>query len=369
MNTLAVVIGRFQPVHLFHVQTLIGRARSYDATILLLGSSSKARDEKNPLRWEERRDLILAGVGDEWGEDLDTSFLHFHPIKDYPYSNNRWVFQIQRGVEERLAELERETGEAWEPVLVGVDKDDSTYYLRLFPQWKHDIFRPPASTLKFSATTIRAAMFEDRWTEVGELTGPTVEAWLREWMAGDEGRRIQAEYQAAQHNRLVLAYERDGVLVKAPYPPIFHTTDSVVLWRGHVLLIERRAEPGKGLWALPGGHLQPDEWIRAGAVRERQEESRIRFFHKGARRRLRLHADWCRASHTFDYPGRSLRGRTITEGFLWVIPDEYEVEIMAASDAARAVWFPLYQVLHQMDYELFEDHQSIIAHFALGMMH
>ena len=361
MRRLAVVIGRFQPVHRFHAETLLAHAAAnYDAVLVLLGSSKKARDEKNPLRWGERETLIRMTL------PPDGSPFHFQPIKDYPYCNNRWVFQIQRLVDEQLEELWAPFDEEWEPVLVGVDKDDTSFYLRFFPQWTSDLLIPPPETLECSSTEIRRAMFEGEWGRLESTVAPAVRGWLKDWIGTDEGQRIEEEYRKAQDNRMVLAYEFNGYLRKAPYPPIFHTTDSVVLWRGHVLLIQRRAAPGKGLWALPGGHLDAKEWIRVGAVRERQEESRIRFFHKSERRRLQLHADWCKARHTFDHPGRSLRGRTITEGFLWVIPDEYEVEIEAGDDAARAQWFPLYEALHVMDYDLFEDHQAIIHHFAMG---
>ncbi len=41
----------------------------------------------------------------------------------------------------------------------------------------------------------------------------------------------------------------------APYPPTFVTTDAVVVHSGHLPLACLRAEPGKGLWALPGGFM------------------------------------------------------------------------------------------------------------------
>jgi bifunctional NMN adenylyltransferase/nudix hydrolase len=368
MRQLAVVIGRFQPVHRFHVETLLNRAVQYDSGLVLLGSSLKTRDEKNPLRWELRRDLILSACGEIWGKTVsDLASLAFAPIKDYPYSNNRWVFQVQKTVDEHLARLRALSGEDWEPVLVGVDKDDTTFYLKFFPQWKNDVFAPAVESANVSATDIRKAMFEGNWSSVSRILPPTVQSQLVKWLASAEGRRISQEYAAAQKSSLVLAYrDASGNLAEAPFAPTFHTTDNVVMWRGHVLLIRRRAHPGKGLWALPGGFLEKKEWIKDGAVRELTEETHIQFFMKGSRRRLHISPDWCKNSHVFDHPGRSLRGRTITTAYHWVIPDEFEVVIRRDDDADKVKWFPLYDVLDKMNYELFEDHQSIVAHMALG---
>ncbi|MGC6492246.1 MAG: NUDIX domain-containing protein [Myxococcota bacterium] len=359
MPQLAVVIGRFQPAHKHHVQTLLKAASAYDAGLILLGSSYRARDWKNPFRWEERSGLIDAAC-----DDLGVGPLFFTKkgIKDYPYNDNRWVLQIQKTVEEHLQSAE--DPEVWEVVLVGANKDASTYYLELFPQWSHHFLEPTGSV---SATTVRRAVYEDDWETVAKLTTPNVCTWLKNWAATAEGCRIREEYEAAQRGRLVLAYESaDGSLTKAAFPPLFHTVDVVLLHKGHVLLIERRSHPGKGLWALPGGFLNAGEWPREGAIRELREETRIHFFLRGNRKRLEISPDWFNDSHQFANPGRSLRGRTITNAYQCVIPDRYEVEVQASDDAARARWFPLYDVLHTMDYELFEDHQAIVAHFALG---
>jgi ADP-ribose pyrophosphatase YjhB (NUDIX family) len=42
---------------------------------------------------------------------------------------------------------------------------------------------------------------------------------------------------------------------------------------GHVLLLRRGLEPGRGLWAQPGGFLEVDETVTEGAIRETLEET------------------------------------------------------------------------------------------------
>jgi 8-oxo-dGTP diphosphatase len=42
---------------------------------------------------------------------------------------------------------------------------------------------------------------------------------------------------------------------------------------GRLLLVQRRQEPGRGLWSLPGGRCEPGEDAAAAAVREAYEET------------------------------------------------------------------------------------------------
>lgn len=47
----------------------------------------------------------------------------------------------------------------------------------------------------------------------------------------------------------------------------------MVVRDGHVLLVLRAAGANKGLWSLPGGHLEPGETAEAAARREVFEET------------------------------------------------------------------------------------------------
>jgi 8-oxo-dGTP diphosphatase len=51
---------------------------------------------------------------------------------------------------------------------------------------------------------------------------------------------------------------------------------SAAIYRGReVLLVERGKGPLRGLWSLPGGHIEPGEPARAAASREVREETGV----------------------------------------------------------------------------------------------
>ncbi|MBF9662185.1 NUDIX domain-containing protein, partial [Streptococcus pseudopneumoniae] len=81
--------------------------------------------------------------------------------------------------------------------------------------------------------------------------------------------------------------------------------DAVIVWQGHVLMVKRRSEPGKGLWAMPGGFVNAatDKSIVSAMTRELKEETGLKLPPAqvaGAK------------SKVYDALERSARGRTIT---------------------------------------------------------
>jgi bifunctional NMN adenylyltransferase/nudix hydrolase len=159
--------------------------------------------------------------------------------------------------------------------------------------------------------------------------------------------QLVAEYQFIEHYK---AAWKD-----APYPPTFVTTDAVVVHSGHVLLVRRRAEPGKGLWALPGGFVGQNEGLLDACLRELREETRLKIpvpVLKGS----------LRGQHVFDHPERSQRGRTITHAFHFDFPAGELPEVRGGDDADKARWIPVAEAL-DMGPKLYEDHLHILEFF------
>lgn len=134
---------------------------------------------------------------------------------------------------------------------------------------------------------------------------------------------------------------------------ILITTDCTIFCQTEhgvkILLVQRKSDPYKNMWALPGGFLEEDEELEDGARRELHEETGLQI-----EKLTQLKA--------FGAVGRDPRGRTITVAFSGKTKTEEEVR--GGDDAAAAKWFRLDDLP-----ELAFDHAIIInysiAHFSI----
>lgn len=106
--------------------------------------------------------------------------------------------------------------------------------------------------------------------------------------------------------------------------------DALIFTRGdnpHLLLIKRKNEPFKDMWAFPGGFVEDDEDLEPAARRELEEETGLR---------VPVLKQLCAVGT----PGRDPRGRTVSVIYYGFI-DEADSSIAGADDAAEAKWIPI----------------------------
>lgn len=171
--------------------------------------------------------------------------------------------------------------------------------------------------------------------------------FLRTWWNGAEHQRLREEWAQLQREKKAWSV--------APYPVVLVTVDAVVRAAGHVILIRRGRAPGKGLRALPGGFVDPEESVYDAAVRELVEETR--FGLDAGRMRAAF-----RGVQVFDDPWRSQRGRVITHAHYFDLGDGALPAVQGGDDAADAAWVPIAE-LRGLEAQFMDDHFQILQHF------
>jgi 8-oxo-dGTP diphosphatase len=122
------------------------------------------------------------------------------------------------------------------------------------------------------------------------------------------------------------------------YPRPALTVDCVAFGIGgaadpelQVLLVERRDDPFKACWALPGGFVVVSdgggqgEDLEAAARRELAEETGLRV-------------EYLEQLYTFGRPGRDPRGRVVSVAYYVLVRSS---RVSAGSDARAARWWPV----------------------------
>ena len=344
-----VFIGRFQPFHSGHLAVIEAGLEQAHQLIVLCGSSHQPRSTRNPWSWQEREQMLRACL-----HESDQDRVVVAPLMDSPYNDEYWVRNVQTSVNGLVAAHHRLPHKAPRIGLIGHRKDQSSYYLNLFPQWGSVEVE---NRQGINATQVRNGFFGVHGDCLGadylaaadaQLPWPVC-AWLQRFADSDAFTELKDE------QAFVAKYKKAWAGV--PYEPNFVTVDAVVVQSGHVLLVERKARPGKGLLALPGGFVDPHERIRDACLRELKEETRIKV-------PLPVLRGSIKRADVFDEPYRSARGRTITHAFYIELEPSSELpKVKGGDDARTAQWVPL----GELDpVKLFEDHYFIV-HAMIGL--
>ncbi len=333
-----VLIGRFQPFHNAHLEIVKRATALTNHLVIITGSANQPRTYKNPFTSRERRGMILNATC-----DLDLN-ISINENTDTIYNDQAWAVRVQKIVSDAVYSA-KGPGD-FKIGVIGHKKDESSFYLDMFPQWE---FVDVKQIEPLGATDIRDLYFKRSFNSnfIKNVVPDSTYEFLMEF------RKTEDFEQIIREREFIEKYKQQ--YASLPYPPVFVTTDAVVICSGHVLMIKRRSEPGKGLWALPGGFLNADtdKSVLECAIRELKEETGIKVpvpVLKGS----------IQSNRVFDAIGRSTRGRTITHAFKIVLPDGELPKVKGMDDAEKARWVPIAEIRSD---ECYEDHYEILQNF------
>jgi len=327
-NSVAVIIGRFQPLHNNHLHLFIEAAK-YKYLIVVLGSCNRI-DFKNPFSIAQREQMI----SDYWST-ISNKPIYFIHANDYPYSDRMWEFEIYRAVSNELF------GNYF--TLIGTHSDDSSYYLNLFPNWKK-VFKEHKSD--FHASDLRPYIFHQQLHYlINKVPNSTYSILCSSDPFNTNYSHKDYLAQMEKKNEYSIVRSKDNKYM--PWDPIFPCVDAVVVYKNKILTVKRE---DNGKLALPGGHLNADERYVNGILRELKEETN-----------LSLTVNMVKKIQDFDSPGRSPNRKT-SKAFLFELEDSFDVsEVRAGDDAIAVAWFDYYDIWRFSKIGLVhEDHLDII---------
>ena len=353
MAQYAVFIGRFQPVHSGHVSVVTRALASHERVIICVGSANRGSRTDNPYTFDQRVRL--------WQHELTSEELkrvHFVKIDDALYKDNEWVAQVRHRVS-RVIQATFKPGftDRFPAVaLVGHEKDHTSYYLRFFPEWESDLI--PKGYDSLASTTIRNFFYEKLLRSSEQQLAPDMFYGVEEI----RGLSATSPIWHPEYLRVLKDLAGEWDFDRNYDPKRFHvnvlTVDAAVVQNGHLLVVRRKNRPGQGLFALPGGHIDPNETLRQAALRELREETSIDLSDRVLKANIQ-------DQQIFDHPDRSRRARVITTAFLIKLPDEEKlVKVKGGDDAAEAFWMPLSEVRYE---DFFEDHAAIVEKITAGL--
>lgn len=354
MYDICVFAGRMRPFHAGHHSVIKQALVSGQYVFVIIGSVGEPINFRNPFTFEEVREMIRASLA-----PLEQDRVFILGVEDQE-TDSRWASAVQRVVSKQIDVLSIKDPSV---ALIGHQKDGSSYYLKLFPQWDSiaaSIASPELHGL-LDATALRKMLYtipedDNALLEVERLRRENGNAlypqgtytFLREWVQTERFNQMRREYH--------FMTDYLSQFPQTPYPRYFTAADACVIQSGNVLLVRRGQMPGEGLWALPGGHVNIDETFQQAAIRELIEETGVTLDEN-----LLMMA--CKGEKLLDNPWRSTRTRTISVayGFELIGIDLPALEPIDKEEGVIARWWPIDEVTRDM---MFEDHFAVVQHFA-----
>ncbi len=340
MYDYAIMIGKYAPIHDGHVADIRHSLTMADKVIVVLGQCFEARTTRMPWMETERAYMIRLAVNHDPRVIVVES-------ENFLYNDTAWMASIQDAVNQAIYH-DGKNPETASVALAGMAKDNTSYYLNIFPQWSHDIMCGPhvvkdkGKDIILSSTFIRDKIFEG---DIGYLR-PYMDEKVQEYMKANLTNGFWTRLKADWHHEKNYSSQWG-------FGP-FVTTDACVIQAGHVILVERGGDYGAGYLAMPGGFLNRDEKIKDGMIRELREETELKVPEKVLR--------GCITDvRVYDDPFRDNRARIITHAHKIELNNDPNglPKIKGGDDAAKADWYPISFVKENKD-KFFSDHWHLL---------
>ena len=139
-----VYIGRFQPFHNGHLNSIKSALLQSKILILVLGGAHLSPSIRGPWSVEERVQMIKSCLTKQ-----QLKRIYFVYVRDRLYCEEKWIQNVK-------GEVAKIIGNENSVAIIGHEKDSSSYYLKVFPEWH---FFETGNFKKINATDVRKSFF------------------------------------------------------------------------------------------------------------------------------------------------------------------------------------------------------------------
>ena len=246
----SVFIGRFQPFHKGHLNSIQMALKHSEKLIIILGSYRMSASLRAPWSSEERIEMIQSCLNSS-----QLKRIHFVQVRDRLYCEEMWINNI-------IGEVSKITGNKGSVAIIGHEKDSSSYYLKVFPHWK---FLETGNYEGINATDIRKKFFLSKNPESELVKTPKpIANWLKKYKKTIYFKKLKTKF---------LYVEK---LSEKNYNIITHNVcNSIVYCCGYMLFVKSKEPLRKGLFSLPEAKLVDNENHKKCSIRGLLEETNI----------------------------------------------------------------------------------------------
>jgi bifunctional NMN adenylyltransferase/nudix hydrolase len=333
---------RGQGIHDQHIAHVKRAAKENDVVVIVFGSYNARVSQRNPFSFKQRCDMLFANTRSD--DELRQKPIIAVGVDNHP-NDFAWRDSVLKAVQTEAAPH----SDDHKYTLYGSNKDSTSFYLNLFPQWKLSLSE---ISVNVDATEIRELYFKGQQTVALLRDHPHVsQATLQAMAHFNFNPLLQKEYDYYKKEA------KDFANYKYPDTLTFSCADSVVVVNGKVLMIRRGNPnmPGYDCIALPGGIKNRNESFFDASLRELDEETCIQ-----------VSRDTLLDSHLgcwmFDDPRRSEGIPRVTMAQLYDLSWLYEGDdkpfVAPKDDAKETMWVDI-EKLYTMP-NVYDDHAKIV---------
>jgi len=322
----SVYIGRFQPFHNGHLNSIKSALQKSHRLILVLGGAYLSPSIRGPWSIEERIQMIKNCLTKQQLNRID-----FVYVRDRLYCEQLWIQNVK-------GELAKLIDTNLPIAIIGHEKDSSSYYLKVFPQWD---FLETGNFKGINATDIRKSYFLSKNLKSAyDKTPKSISNWLKNYRKKNAFKIIKEKYIYIQK-----MLSNDKLNMNNDVFNVF------IVCNNYVLLLKSKQTLRKYLFSMPE--------IEELNQNDPKNSILSEIIFKNSNNKLNFEL----LNHRiFDYSGRYPIGVQKSNTFYFKLNHENLPVVLPGKNSEHVEWI-LLDDIHLLENQIYSDHFQIMSWF------